>query len=225
MDKLEYIILGVSGKIGSGKNYITENVFLPELYKIAQDNHTQIMPYYFSFGDHLKVECLCRVPYDELNQTDGYYGFFVEKTQATRDKLQKYGTENGRNVYHQDVWVRAIDTWINIQMERLNNLKKHLNNANKILPVFVISDIRFMNEAEYVRSKNGILIRINAPNRTLHRVRSEAKGDTQTMDKIMSHASEISLDDYDFDNQINNDLVSIDEIKEKCQSIINKILV
>jgi hypothetical protein len=110
-------------------------------------------------------------------------------------------------------------------MERLNNLKKHLNNANKILPVFVISDIRFMNEAEYVRSKNGILIRINAPNRTLQRVRSEAKGDTQTMDKIMSHASEISLDEYDFDNQINNDLVSIDEIKEKCKSIINKILV
>ena len=220
---MNYLVVGISGKIGSGKNYIGENVFIPELYRIAKSNNFQIIPYYFSFGDHLKVECLSRMPYNDLSKEHGYHGFFVEKTQDIRDKLQKYGTENGRNVYHQDVWVRAVDTWISIQLERLNKLKQNISDE-MILPVFIISDIRFINEAEYVKSNNGILLRVNAPSRTLHRVQTEAKGIVEIMDKIMSHASETSLDNYNFEYTISNDDKTIEDIQSICKQIINKNL-
>jgi hypothetical protein len=217
-------IVGFSGKIGSGKNFIAEEVFLPKLIEICAELNPEkkIIPYYFSFGDHIKVECLCRNSYEILNKESGMYNFFVEKDQATRDMLQKYGTENGRHVYHEDIWVRAIDTWISIQESRLQLLKKRTN--IDFLPIFIISDVRFVNEAKYIESNNGLLIRVNAPNRSNIRVSSEANNDPDIMQKIKSHASEVSLDKYEFKYNILNDDVLIDDLDNQVSNIIKESL-
>ncbi len=210
------IYIGFSGHIGSGKNYIAEHIFLPRLIQILRDLNPDktYVPYYFSFGDHLKVECLSRISYDDLSDSDGFSGFFEDKTKETRDMLQKYGTENGRNVYHQDIWVRAVDTWTKIQTERL------ANTGIDFCPIFVISDVRFKNEAEYIKSKDGLLVRIEAPNRSDKRINQEANNDPEIIKRIKSHASETSLDDYkfkytisnDYDNSMSDILSQIDEI-------------
>jgi hypothetical protein len=214
------LIFGFSGKIGSGKNFIAEEVFLPQLFEYFYnlDPTIHVVPYYFSFGDHLKVECLARMPYSNMSRESGMHGFFVEKNQATRDMLQKYGTENGRHVYHEDVWVRAVDTWINIQLSRLDKIK--MRTPLNILPIFIISDVRFKNEADYITNNNGILIRVNAPKRSNVRISAEAKNDLQIMEKIKSHLSEISLDDYKFKYTINNDEQTLDELNNYIRDII-----
>jgi len=128
--------------------------------------------------------------------------------------LQKYGTKNGRNVYHQDIWVRVIDTWTKIQIECL------ANTGIDFCHIFVVSDVRFKNEAEYIKSKDGLLIRIEAPNRSDKRINQEANNDLEIIKRIKSNTSDTSLDDYkfkytisnDYDNSMSDILSQIDEI-------------
>ena len=221
---MKRILIGFSGKIGSGKNFIAEEIFLPKLFDIYSKRapDKRLIPYYFSFGDHLKIECLCRNSYTNLDQTSAMYNFFIEKDQTTRDMLQKYGTENGRHVYHEDIWVRAVESWISIQESRLEKLRDRTK--NDFLPIFVISDVRFKNEAEFIKSNNGILIRVNAPNRSNKRISSEANNDPQIMEKIISHLSEISLDNYDFEYNISNDDNTLEILNSNSEEIIKNFL-
>jgi len=221
---MKRVLIGFSGKIGSGKNFIAEEVFLPKLFDIYSKikPSTKLIPYYFSFGDHLKIECLCRIPYKKLDQKTVVHNFFVEKDQSTRDMLQKYGTENGRHVYHEDIWVRAVETWMNIQESRLGKLRDLTN--NDFLPIFIISDVRFKNEANFIQSNNGLVLRVNAPNRSEIRVRTEANNDSLIMEKIKSHLSETSLDDYQFKYTISNDNTSFDDLNNQMSDIIKENL-
>lgn len=210
-----HFIVGFSGHIGSGKNYIAEKMFLPLLINTYPNK--KFIPYFFSFGDQVKVECLCRIPYNDLSQNTGFHEFFIEKTQDTRNILQQYATENGRDTYHCDIWVRAVETWIDIQLERLKKLNMDY------IPIFIISDVRFINELEFIQSHNGLIIRIEAPNRSYQRIYNEAKGDKSIIDKIKNHSSETSLDHYKFKHVINNDLDS-QNIKQQMEEIINNFL-
>ena len=212
------LFIGFSGKIGSGKNYIAEQIFTPLLINKLYNKNTLIVPYYFSFGDHLKVECLCRNSYESLSDDIGYYGFFCEKTKETRDMLQKYGTENGREKYHENIWIRAVDTWVKIQTQRLKK------SGIDTLAIIIISDIRFKNEVKYIEDHGGIVIRIDANDRSSLRIDQESNGDVIIKHNIQNHESEISLDDYEFKYVINNSLNrELIEIDNDVNNIINDI--
>ncbi len=88
-----------------------------------------------------------------------------------RGLLQRLGTECGRQVIGENVWVDAAF--------------KDLDPDGR----YAISDCRFLNEAEAVRSRGGKVIRIERPG----------------IGPANSHASETSLDAYDFDAVIVND--------------------
>jgi phosphomevalonate kinase len=174
-------IIGLSGKMGSGKNYISEQL----LYRYFKDKYNILI---IGFGDLMKNELYARdksLLYDEL---------YDHKTFVTRQKLQQYGTENGRDKYHEDIWVRGLD----IQIETFN--RRCGPNA-----LIIICDIRFVNEFEYVKSKGGKNIRIISPNRTHDRYFREASGDITKLEVIKNHRSEISLDNHSFDYIIKND--------------------
>ncbi len=220
MSNIKTLYFGFSGKIGSGKNYIAEQVFLPILISKLKNNYPDhlIVPMFYSFGDHLKVECLCRQSYDKLSSETGYENFFCEKTQETRDMLQQYGTENGRSRYHENIWIRAIDSWIMIQQNRLQFI------GYNVIAIVIITDVRFCNELEYVKSKSGIIFRVNAQNRTLNKLQKESNCDPIIIDKIANHASEISLDDYKFEHIINNDYdIQMKNIVDYIENVVNNI--
>jgi hypothetical protein len=126
-----------------------------------------------------------KLTYDEL---------YDHKTFETRQKLQQYGTENGRDKYHEDIWVRGIDIQIETFSRRCG--------SNSLV---IICDIRFPNEFEYVKSKGGKNIRIISPNRTNDRYFREAVGDENKLEIIKNHRSEVSLDNHNFDYIIKND--------------------
>lgn len=81
-------LIGFSGKIGAGKDYVAKYIFLPflnkELKKICSCN--PVRPLFLSFVDPLKQECALRYncSYDQL---------YNNKDLFTRKKLQEVGIE------------------------------------------------------------------------------------------------------------------------------------
>jgi hypothetical protein len=57
--------------------------------------------------------------------------------------LQKMGTEAGRNVFHEDFWVHALE--------------KRIQNEKNV----VISDVRFPNEINFIRYSGGFIVRVS----------------------------------------------------------------
>lgn len=108
---------------------------------------------------------------------------------------QKIATEGCREIFGEDTWVIAL--------ERL--LMKE--NPQKI----VITDLRFKNEAEWVRTNGGYVIRVNRPDAE------------PTPETLASHVSETDLDDWPhFDAIINNDFDLVG-LKEKIDILIQAI--
>jgi hypothetical protein len=102
-----------------------------------------------------------------------------------RTFLQKLGTDAMRNGLHENVWVNAL-------MSDCDDTCKWL-----------VTDVRFKNEAAVLRNAKAILLRVN---------RNIETG---------SHPSEVDLDDYDFDYVIDNtkDLMSLIKAVRKFCSI------
>lgn len=121
--------------------------------------------------------------------------------------LQLLGTECGRLIIHPNVWVNALMAEYNtitmsyhndILIGRPDECRGKIcyypgYNEKEVFPNWIITDLRFPNEANAIKAKDGILIRINRPNNTI-----ETSG-------IQQHASETALDDYKFDYVVEND--------------------
>jgi len=89
--------------------------------------------------------------------------------------LEQIGTECGRNIIHKNIWIYTT-----------------LNNYNPNKDNWIITDVRFKNEAQELQTYNqSILIRVNRPQ--------------LTNKKQKEHSSETALDNYkNFDYIINN---------------------
>lgn len=105
---------------------------------------------------------------------DGYGWDGVKETvygPEVRRLLQRFGTEVGRNLLGENIWV---DATFNV-MDTTKN--------------YVITDCRFINEAQGIISKDGKMWRVNRPG----------------VGPVNDHVSEIGLDDFPFDSVIYND--------------------
>ena len=92
--------------------------------------------------------------------------------------LQLQGTEQGRDVLGENVWINYLDAWVKVH-------------KNRGIQVFLNSDTRFKNELYYIKENNGFLIKMIAPKRNENRLQLESKGDNS----IRNHSSECDLDD------------------------------
>lgn len=187
MNLCSNVLIGFSGKMGTGKNYIAERVLPLVLSKFI--NNAQY--FYMAFGDQMKVELGCRRP--ELT----YDLLFEKKTKEVRQLLQKYGTENGRHVHGENIWINSLNMWMEMHKRR----SPDTNN------IFVVTDVRFKNEARWIESKNGVLIRVDAPCRNEDRIKQEES------QEIQHHVSETDLDDYPFKHVIKNEKGNIPNIQ------------
>ena len=188
-------ILGVSGKRGVGKNYISDNYIIPKIINKLSNEKQTIVPYYFSFGTPVKIEIYSR---DNTNLIN-YHNLFINKTKETRNLLQQYATENGRDVYRKDMWIRAVDMWIQVHTRELSLLNRHLD--RKLIPLFIIQDVRFQNEYDYIRKIGGQIVLVEAPLRNRFRILQESNENNE----LFVHESEKGLEGLEFDLRINND--------------------
>jgi len=176
------MLIGICGKMGSGKDWYTQNIIIPvlELYKKTY------IP--LALADQIKINVMTQknIKYDEL---------YVQKTAESRNLLQQLGTDEGRNVYGKDIWIKYHSNWTEIFE------KKGIN--------YIISpDIRFSNELLYVKERGGIIIKLVAPKRNEQRLLQESNGDYIIYNKLKNHISECELDnekDESFDLIVNNE--------------------
>lgn len=98
---------------------------------------------------------------------------------TVRDLLQKLGTEAMRNGLHPDTWVNAL-------MSEFIPYSTRGSDYEEVASKWIITDTRFPNEADAIKKRGGIVLRID---------RDVESG---------SHPSETALDNYQFDYIIDN---------------------
>lgn len=113
----------------------------------------------------------------------------VEHKMTVRELLQKMGTEGLRNGLHTNVWINAL------MADYTPVTHSDRDFGGFIYPNWIITDTRFPNEAQAIKDKGGIIIRVDRPG----------------VSAVNAHPSETSLDDWNFDHKIMNgsDLVSL----------------
>jgi hypothetical protein len=185
------IVLGISGKMGVGKNYVSEKYIIPLLITEFERLGKKVIPYFFSFGSCIKAELYSR---DSTKFT--YDNLFNDKPGWVRQSLQEYGTKVGREGISSDVWIRQIELWMKIQINGIQKIPNH----QEFIPLFILQDLRFTNELEFVRSfPNSLIIRVEAPHRNQERCKKE-NGNYGT------HISETDLDNSVFPFYFFNDI-------------------
>jgi hypothetical protein len=203
------IVLGMSGKLGVGKNFLSDHFVVPRLIEIFKEQDIQLLPYYFSFGSFIKSEIYAR----DMTNTLSFHNLFVEKTTEVREHLQRYGTEVGRQTVRSDVWIRQLESWISIQQYQLSQLP--VKTRRTMVPLYIVQDIRFENELAYIKSlPNSLVIRVVAPKRNEER---------HVMEKCNRyHPSEIDLDGLPFEHIVHNDIGEADDVLRQLENIVKR---
>jgi hypothetical protein len=144
----------------------------------------------FAFADALKKEvcAACGVTLEELNANKELY----------RHLLQAWGTWR-REHDGPEYWVKQLD----------NKLKSPWARTN--VDIAVITDVRYPNEAELVKARGGIMVRVNRPNLTSLDLNADM------------HMSETALDSWNFDYVIQNN-GTLDEFQSKVADLLDGIM-
>lgn len=193
------MIIGIAGKMGCGKDYVCNNLVVP-LLKNMNKRFLQV-----SFADQIKINVMTK---DRISFDDVY----VSKTTKTRKLLQTEGTEYGRDIFGDDIWINYFDNWLSVYKSRG-------------IDVFICTDVRFKNEIEYIQKCGGIILKVNAFSRNLKRLFKESGGNLNVFKDLQSHRSECDLDDISddvYDMIIENDQDDSD-ILEYYTLLYNKI--
>jgi hypothetical protein len=181
------MIIGITGRKGSGKDTIGEYLI---------NNHGYIR---IGFADTLKQVCGMIFGFSD----EQLYGSLKEDTDdywnhSPREILQKVGTDLFRNhapkvlkYLDEDIWIRSVE-------RKINNLKKEGNKK------FVITDVRFQNELDFITKMNGVSLKV---------VRNVKDNE------YSNHESEISIDDFKTDHQIENNS-TLNNLYENIEKII-----
>lgn len=134
----ERTLIGITGKAGSGKD--TVGCALQSEYGLGITK--------LSFATRLKemVAAMLDVPYEMLEGVTELSRKWREEPfadigKSPRELMLSLGTEWGRDMVHNDVWVRLVN-------DQFHNL---IGGA-------FLTDIRFDNEAEWIKTAGGVVI-------------------------------------------------------------------
>jgi hypothetical protein len=128
-------------------------------------------------------------------------GEYIEIPMTVRELLQKLGTEGLRTGLHENVWLNAL--YADYKEEYVGPDPEGEDIYS--LPNWIITDCRFPNEAQSIKDRDGIIIRVERPGLT----------------QINDHPSEHSLDSWSFDYKIIND-GDLDKLTVQVRNILEK---
>ena len=200
------MIISITRKIGSGKDTIAEII----------QQLTQLDWEVKKFAGKLKTiaELLCGVPKQNFESQEFKKTQMSEEWGMTyREFLQKLGTEALRSNLHENVWINALFSDYKAKTVAVGTSEFDITEKDE-LPNWIITDTRFPNEMDAVKSKNGLVIKVE---RTL-----KLRKGYDTPNETDLHPSETSLDNYtEWDYVIENN-GTLEELRAKVMLILEK---
>lgn len=205
------MIIGLSGYAKSGKDTVAEMI------KDIQKPDWKIK----KFSGKLKTiaSLLTGIPADKFEDQEFKQSYLgaewsypvdipnhgaEEWDMSVREFLQRLGTDAVRDGLHTNAWVNALmaDYLEEDKVEKLGDYVSRVTPASK----WIITDVRFPNEAHAIKDRGGVIVRIDRPG----------------IAPVNAHPSETALDNWDFDYKIANvsDLVSL---RQTVEVVLNKI--
>jgi hypothetical protein len=188
------MIVGVLGFIGSGKGSVGDILEKYSFEKISFASHLKdVTSVMFGWARKL-LEGDTYESREFREKIDLFWSEKLGREFTPRLALQLMGTEVGRNVFGENLWIHALEN-------KLKGDDKH----------YVITDVRFQNEIDWVRKQKGILIEIRRGELPLwYDVASKAntgcQHSIQVMQDIGIHESEWKwIDNQNVDHVIRND--------------------
>lgn len=125
--------------------------------------------------------------------------------------LQTVGTEAMRNNVHQNVWVNALFSNYKKNMQKSSSREDAINLK---YPDWIITDMRFPNEMQAVKNREGITVRINRYDLSRGTIQQQKEWAQNN-----AHPSETALDNSEFDYTIDND-GTIEELIEMVKNVL-----
>ncbi len=173
-------VIGISGYKRSGKD--TVGGYLRRVYRYETDAFAapfkRFLSDTFGWGED-------QISGSLKEDVDPYWGF------SPRFAMEEFGTGIGR-VFDKQLWIKSL----NLRVQRIW--------ANDDMARVCLTDVRFPNEAEYVKSLGGIVIRVDRPGLAIPPI---------------SRITERSMDDWAFDARLVND-GSVDDLFEKVDTML-----
>ena len=185
------MIIGVSGKIGSGKDTFADKLieYVKSEYGFTFENKK------YAYNLKKIVSILTGVSMEDVFSREGKHKQLPEWNMTVGEMQQKLGTEAVRNNINQDAWILSLfGTY---------STKKY----------WIITDVRFKNEADIIKEKGGIVIRLNG---------DPIKSKTND-NRNMEHPSETGLDDYQDFDYIYDNVPPIENLIEFVKEVSDKI--
>lgn len=175
---MKQTLVGLTGKARSGKDTVAEYLKNSHYFRT------------YAFADPLKEAAskMFGIPLDHF-----YNSNLKEKPDpfweiSPREIAQKLGTEGGRRLFREDIWIKRAERAWHEYIDQFNGISDmsfypHLDHNG-----FIITDIRFENEADFIRSNGGMMI---------HVLRD-------SIEKVREHESENGIEILDNDIVIEN---------------------
>lgn len=197
----DILIVGFTGRAKSGKSTAADAVGRYLLHNYGTPVNC------CAFADPIReIGLIFGFTNEQLN-----YQEFKEKVDerwgiSPRKFMQLVGSEMFRTHIGPDVWVKhmfeiGIPKWVNWVMNHsVHALDKEI--ARSHVYACMIGDVRFKNEADAIRERGGLIIRINRPDVT------------DISNGVQNHASEKEFDLIQPDVVIDNTFSSVQEYKD-----------
>jgi deoxyadenosine/deoxycytidine kinase len=225
-------LIGISGKIGSGKDTVFEIIqklcltnngpswenkkFSDKLKDIVcillgctreqledrEFKNSKLPPewdkYIFGIDKYVSRDTIIEEYKKVWNVYPSTYWIESQRISITyRQLLQNIGTDLFRDQLHPNTWINALFAdYKEVKKYYKNNAEGLIKEgyAYRKVPNWIITDVRFPNEAKAIKDRGGIIIRVN-----------RAAHGTSMTDLVSAHPSETALDTFEFDYTINND--------------------
>jgi len=160
-------LIGIAGAAGSGKDTIAERLAVAHGYVR------------YGFADPIKQACKIAFGLTDADLNDRARKEAPNERlmgKSPRQIMQWFGTELGRNMIHSDIWIhRAQHEWDELVRDALVIMATGM----------VIPDVRFENEAEFIRRNGGQVWHVlRAHTQSVHEHISESGVDTHETDIV-----------------------------------------
>lgn len=201
----------ICGYEGSGKDTVAN--MMVNLYQFK----------HYAFADNLKKAICVIFGWDETllqgitlesriwrEQVDTYWEKELNRPGLTPRKVMQWvGTDVLRNHFDDGIWIKSLK-------------KKLLTTGANV----VVSDCRFPNEIDMIKSINGIVIRVVRKDPVWMPLYQEVNGDINVLyEKHNIHPCETALVGYDKYDYIIDNNGTLEELMEKVKIIMNDLII